>query len=1469
MGSLIKEKGHELLSFDYDNIMSDIFGDVTLASRNKNPDPLFRVVNPNGRMKYFKLGHAPKPDGWGVYVKGPTASDKFSEQNDYPLPMGDQPYYDLDHPLINGQPLPAKRDYVDIAQPEPPRAVIFTTGDKAYPTGWYCAGHAWRMKDEQRITTPDPDTAGFPGTRTEAFQMSGSLGIAFYIPTPPKDAEYIVLYLTNVQSTSVAALSAPFFEQFAIQIDDNRSDIVEFRGPLKTGKRAPTSNSTKLEEWGGPGGFNIDTVRSKSKNEAYDVQFGYQLVDSTGHSVGTTSKLKHMGENSHKHFRFKPENSSLNKVVKNSIKGWTPFVRFKKGSDLGKWQTIQKQGADNVFPLDTWVDVFGPKWNDKSKFVLAKGEPSKKDTSGIPNGTEPMTAVDATISLNSSGLQTGKHRIKAVLYAGNEPSEPSEATVLNLTASNQVPRIYQPFFTNSLDNPDMIDTAASAARPRDWTFNRDARTTYEKGKLTIDETDGQATRGDIVVTPYGWIGLSELKFNGRIIVEQAKHVSGKAVDVLMEYHVDSYSSTGVPNVTFIKQSVLGVHRRNGRYQLGFRTKQTRARDSIPLDATTNLVVIKTIGDGSDPNLGVRNYTTIRRGHGVFRTLAPNKRKTAEYLDKVDWWEPDNESYPHGGYCKVINNGEDSTIQGVTMNMNDTGIQIPNNTLINSTAHTDRTIEARFRTGEDVTTQQVIYRSGDTTNGYAIYIQSGNLQFRAWSGTANVASVTTSIGKHEKYIASLVRTSTGITCYVDGVSVGTGSATLASNTIGGSNSAGYNNGVFRTAAGTTVSTAQPLLGRLYEIRVWKTSRTTSQISGNYAKPIDNADDIANLILYLKMDEMEGSTTYDRSGNGSNSTLIGDFRWINGDFNAAWHDASGVISRVNFSDNTLPSPWAFGTTAGGTHTHGDFSASRFSDFGARVQATGLGQKYAWRSISTSSSTYALGAQKRFINLPTAGSVTLLQARDATGAVMEVRVTPAGRLQYRFNGSSAWNAFLDGVEPGERMYFEVKGENFGTSNGIMRLYVGQTHESELRQVAMVTGINWSTRGVTEVRAGAVESDISVTNTFDFHMGEIIVSTQGKVKKQYLPGNYVEYFGPDGTPPNEQYGLYDLAIPLTPSTQYTHSVYAYAENLTKGEDQILGATIYNEDDEEIDQLAYLVNFNDIEGDWQRFNKTFTTTSDAAYMVYDRNNIGAGLYRIQAMQLDVGGSTTAFTARHDLTGYVRVKFDSVTDGCDLGSPVDVLGKVEALLSMGFTGFEEDNTTISLQVASSATKNGTYTAYATDVDTVPKNRWYELKATLSTTDRDTTPILKGLYMNFKRAYPMVHKPNGQEYLGGTLINNMPPPVGRRLVEIHQMDDGSGGFTTWGGPNPIDWIEPFELHVFRDSVADKISSNVGAGDSTFMIEYDDVLYEVRVVEPIEFEIRRRSHVELGDADTEDFYWYTATIPRAEVVGVQDL
>lgn len=1469
MGSRIKETGSELLSFDYDNIMADIYGDVGLASRNKNPDAKFEITRANGRMKYFKMGHAPKPDGWGVFAKGPNATDTFSEQNDYPLPMGDTPYFDIDRPLIQGQPLPQARDYVDIAQPEAPRALLFSTADKGYPTGWYCAGYAWRMNNPARITTPDPDTAGFPGTRGEAFQMSGSLGSAFYIPQPPKNAKYIVFYLTSAQATSAAALTAPLYEQFAIEIDDNRSDVVEFRGPLKTGTKAPTSNKTKLEEWGGPGGFNIDRDRYRRDTKVYDVQFAYQLEDESGHTYGTTSKVYHMAENSHKRFRFKPTARSLNKVVKESIKGWVPFVRYRKGGEWGKWQTVKKRGGDNRFPLDTWVYVYGPDGYKKTNYDLAKGEPSKKDTTGIPNPTEPMTAVDATISLTSSGLQVGKHRIKVVLYDGAEPSEPSEATVLNITASNQAPRIYQPFFTNHLDNPDVIDMNATSGRPRDWTFNRDARTTYEKGKLTVDESDGQATRGDLVVTPYGWIGLSELPFNGRIIVEQAKHVTGKAVDVLMEYRIDSYSATGVPNVTFLKQSVLGVHRRSGRYTLGFRTRQTRSRDSIPLDAQTNLVVIKTIGDGSDPNLGVRNYTTIRKGHGIFNTIAPSKRKTAALVDKVDWWEPDEESYPHGGYCRVVNNGEDPTIQGITMNGNDTGINIANSTPINGVTSTTRTVEVRFKTGEDVTTRQVLYREGNTNNGYAIYIDAGAVRGVAWQGGVVIATTPLVSGntmrKHEDYMVSMVRDISSVTLYVNGVVAGSTAAASTTFTSGGSISAGYNSGIYRTSV-ANLSTTDRFTGRLYELRVWKTARSGSVIGANWSTIIEDADDLTSLGIYYILDEMEGSTTYDKSGNGANGTIEGAFRWVNEDLNAAWRYTGNIIDRMNFKDNTLPSPWSMSGAA--TSTHGDFSASRFSEYGMRVLQTGTNVRYATRTVPGGYTSFALGAQKRFINLPVGGNVTLLQARDATGAVMEIRITPSGRLQSRFNGSSAWNAFCDGIEPGERLYFEMVGENLGTGSGILRLYYSATHEDEMKMIEMRTGIGWGSRNVTSVRVGAVEVDATVTNSFDFHMGEVILSNDGMARKHYLPGNYIEYYGPEGTPANEQYGLYDLALPVTPGTQMTESVYATCAGATKGEDQILGLTVYNEDDEEIDEIGYLVNFDDTESEWKRYTKTFTLPDDAAYIVYDRNNFGSGMYRIQALQVELGGSATAFTARHDLTGYVRVKFDSITPGCDTGSPVDVLGTAQELLSMGFMGMEEDNTTIELQIASANSKDGTYSAYYSDIANVPRRRWYEIKATLSTTDRDTTPILKGIYLNIRRMYPMVHKPNGEEYLGGTLINNMPPPMGKRLVEIHQMDDGSNGFTTWGGPNPRLWIEPFELHVFRDSVADAISSNVGKDDSTFVVEYNDALYTLRVVEPIEFEIRRRSKVELFGQD-EDFYWYTATIPRSEVVDIKDL
>ena len=1467
MGSLIKEKGHELFSFDYSNVMSDIFGDVTLSSKNLNPDPLFDTETPFGRMKYFTLGKAPRPDGWGVFVKGPSASSAFSEQNGYPLPLGDEPFFDLDQPLVNGAPLPEAREYVDIAQPEAPRAVILLTPDKAYPTGWYTAGHGFRMTNPNRETTPDPDAAGFIGCRTEPFQMSGSLGKAFYIPTPPRNTHEIVFYLSRMAATSVGALSALMYEQFAIKVQDNRSNIVQFKGPLKTGKLAPSSNRTKLEEWGSVGGFNIDRQRAPGGNqEAYDVQFAYDLVDASGHTFGVTSKLYHNAADSHKNFRFHPKIDSLTPVVKDSIKGWRPYIRYRKGATWGKWQTIKRKGADNVFTLDTWVEVYGPKWNKHTTFELGKGQPPTKDTTGIPNPVEPMTAVDATVPLDTSGLAIGKHRIKTVLYDGSEPSEPSEASVVDITASNQAPRVYSPLFTNRLDNPDLIDTLPSTNKPRDWNFVRDARTTYDKGKVDIDETDGLSARGDLLVTPYGYIHMGEMRYQGRVIVEMAEHVTGKAVDVLMEYHIDSYSALGQPNVTFLKQSTLGVHRRNGTYKLGFRTDSTRKRDSIPLGPTTNLVVIKTIADGSDANNGVRNYKMFRKGHGIFTRMTPEKRKIAALVDKVDWTQPDKESFPHGGYCHVVNNGEDPTIQGITMNMNDTGITIPTNTMLTGTSITNRTHEIRFRTGEDITTQQVLYREGNGTQGYAVYIVSGNLQVRAWQGTSNVVSTSVAVKKHQKYMASVVRDATSLRLYLGGVEVGLTNTGLSAYSSGGSVSAGYNTGTYRTASATTFTNAHPFLGRIYEIRVFNVARLPGVIVANHKGTIEDADDITSMALYLRMDEMEGVTTYDKSGNGSHGTIVGDSRWTSGDFDAGWRDASGVIDRLNFLDNTLPSPWSM--TGTGINSLGDFSASRFSEFGMRVTATGTNTRYASRTVPGGYTSFAMGAQKRFITTPVGTDVTLLQTRDATGPTMEIKITAGRRLMYRANGSTAWTAFVDGIEDGERLYFEMKGENFGTANGIMRLYAGATHDEELRQVGMLTGINWTGRNVTSVRAGAVELSGTATNTWDYHMGEVILSTDGKVKKQYLPGNYIEYYGPDGTPPNETYGVTGLGIPVFPGDTMTHSIFAACSGLEKGEDQILGATFYNAKDEEVDQIPYLVDFNDIESEWRRYSKTFTVPSDAAYMMYDRNNIGQGTYKIQALQIEDGGTATLFTAKHSTTGNVRVKFDSVTPGCEPGKPMDNIGRAVDLLRMGFNGLVEDNEDISLQIASAATKNGTYSAYFTSVDTVPENRWYELKATLTTTDVNSTPILKGLWLNFQRPFPMLLKSNGEEYQGGTLINNMPPPADRRLVEVHQMDDGSGGFTTWGSDRPTAWIEPFEVNAFRDSTLSEITGHVGEGESTFMIEWFGTLYKVRVIDPIEFETRRASRIPLTD-ESEDFFRHVITMPRCEVIGSEEI
>jgi arylsulfatase A-like enzyme len=126
----------------------------------------------------------------------------------------------------------------------------------------------------------------------------------------------------------------------------------------------------------------------------------------------------------------------------------------------------------------------------------------------------------------------------------------------------------------------------------------------------------------------------------------------------------------------------------------------------------------------------------------------------------------------------------------------------------------------------------------------------------------------------------------ITFWVDGISVGTQTSTstatyaVAAPLIIGANNGGI--GFFP--------------GKIDDVRIYGKALTASEVEAMHAAPIPTD----NLLGYWKLDEMNGTTTVDNSGNGNNGALVGNPAWTAGKVNGALN-FNGTTDYVNIPDS----------------------------------------------------------------------------------------------------------------------------------------------------------------------------------------------------------------------------------------------------------------------------------------------------------------------------------------------------------------------------------------------------------------------------------------------------------------------------------------------------------------------------------------------------------------------------------------
>lgn len=176
---------------------------------------------------------------------------------------------------------------------------------------------------------------------------------------------------------------------------------------------------------------------------------------------------------------------------------------------------------------------------------------------------------------------------------------------------------------------------------------------------------------------------------------------------------------------------------------------------------------------------------------------------------------------------------------------------------------DLTFSTWFNTSKSGASQEMIFKGTNSNNLFDTFISSTGLfnceiyQNNSLNAYLQAAG-TVAVNDGKWHFGSCTLSGTTLTAYVDGVAVG------VDNTTTGSRDTTTTQPLYIGKYVSTISTFY-FQGSLDEVRIYDYARTPAQVAWDYNKGAPSA--------YWKMDECQGTTLYDSSGNGNTGTKNG--------------------------------------------------------------------------------------------------------------------------------------------------------------------------------------------------------------------------------------------------------------------------------------------------------------------------------------------------------------------------------------------------------------------------------------------------------------------------------------------------------------------------------------------------------------------------------------------------------------------
>lgn len=385
-------------------------------------------------------------------------------------------------------------------------------------------------------------------------------------------------------------------------------------------------------------------------------------------------------------------------------------------------------------------------------------------------------------------------------------------------------------------------------------------------------------------------------------------------------------------------------------------------------------------------------------------------------------------------------------------------------------------------------------------------------------------------------------------------------------------------------------------------------------------------------------------------------------------------------------------------------------------------------------------------------------------------------------------------------------------------------------------------------------------------------------------IPGNYIEYWAPPGTPPSADNFMSRMRVPVKPGVDTILSAYVGSEDAAggtiSGGAELLKTVVKAADGTVVKTNGPMAV---VAGDeaWRRAWVHFVPpvgdpgnprSTRAAYVEFvgSPRGPGEGLIRAGGFQKDENRTAaqgpTAFTNENALAGHLSVVLDTRVPGKQVR---EAPTGVEQWLGAGAVVTHQENDAEEVVTAASLSFRSGDTAAAlagrTFVGTLEqcetqhgRGRLLEVRVALSTTDATRSPEVGEVYVDLKREDPVLCRADGSEFLGGVRVDWTSAPQKRRNITRREYADGSWGREEVGDDPPR--VLSFTLEAFTDEAAEEIADLCG----TPLELWDSYRrYEV-VIDSVAFEPDDSGYVPTDEDGRDGYFRHLAEVEEAEIL-----